>query len=122
LPKKINVAPRHELFHYQPGDKHNKVLTVISPDRGKGSIYINGDVYVSLSTLDTDYTLRYEMIKPDNGLYLHVIKGEIMIGETALTSGDAIGIYEAPSIAIRASGHSELIFVETPVDTIRFEV
>jgi hypothetical protein len=50
------------------------------------------------------------------------VKGEISIGETVLTSGDAIGIYESLSTAIRASQRSELIFVETPVDAIRFEV
>jgi redox-sensitive bicupin YhaK (pirin superfamily) len=122
LPEKMNIEPRHEVLHYGSGDKLNKLLTVISPDRREGSIFINQDVYVSLSTLDEKHTLHYEMIKPDNGVYVHVVKGEITIGEITLTSGDAVGIYQTSSMAIRASQPSELIFVETPVDTIKFEV
>jgi redox-sensitive bicupin YhaK (pirin superfamily) len=122
LPEKLDITPRYEVFQYQPGDKYNKVLTVISPDRREGSMYINQDVYLSLSTLDTNHTLQYKMIGHGNGVYIHVVKGEIMIGETPLISGDAVGIYEAVSLAIQARQRSELIFVETPVHDIRFEV
>jgi redox-sensitive bicupin YhaK (pirin superfamily) len=122
LPEKMNIEPRHEVLQYEADDKLNRILTVVAPDRREGSIFINGQVYFSLSTLDEQHTLHYEMIKPDNGVYVHVVKGEISIGETVLTSGDAIGIYESSSTAIRASQRSELIFVETPVDAIRFEV
>jgi redox-sensitive bicupin YhaK (pirin superfamily) len=122
LPELMDVAPRHEVFRFQPGDRHNQVLTVISPDRREGSIYINQDVYLSLSTLDAEYTLVYELEKPAHGVYVHVVKGEITVGESLLQPGDAIGVYQTRSLPIQARQRSELIFVETPVDAIRFEV
>jgi redox-sensitive bicupin YhaK (pirin superfamily) len=122
LPELMDVAPRHEVFRFKPGDRHNQVLTVISPDRRDGSIYINQDVYLGLSTLDANYDLVYELKKPTHGLYVHVVKGEIIVGETVLQPGDAMGVYETHTVPIRTAQPSELIFVETPVDDIRFEV
>jgi quercetin 2,3-dioxygenase len=114
-PKKMNVAPRHEKFAYQPEDKHNKILLFLSPDKRNGTALINQDAFFSVSSIDPSEEVVYEMNLKSNGVYVHCAKGAVMIENYTLQSGDALGVYEADMIKIKAAQLAELIFVEVPM-------
>jgi redox-sensitive bicupin YhaK (pirin superfamily) len=115
-PKVLNVAPRHEAFVYQPDDKHNKILLVISPDKKDGSALINQDAFLSVAALDQGTEIKYSMHRKGQGVYIHCAKGKISIFEYTLVAGDALGVYETSSFPIKVSENAELVFVEVPMD------
>jgi redox-sensitive bicupin YhaK (pirin superfamily) len=115
-PKQHNLAPRHEKFSYQPQDKLNKVLLALSPDRRNGSALINQDAFFSLSKLQEGKSPDYIINLQGNGVYIHCVGGEVLIEGYLLKSGDALGIYEAERVSIKANEESDLIFVEVPMD------
>lgn len=120
MPEKTSAEPRHEVFHYKPEDKTDKVLTAISPDRRNNSVFINQQAFFSLSKVTAGKQLTYEFNKPDHGVYVHVVDGKISIEGNMLHAGDAIGIWERAKVMVEAPMEAELIFVEVSVDKIRF--
>ena len=114
-PKEMNVKSRHETFTYQPEDKLNKILLTLSPDRRNHSALINQDAFFSVSRIEKEVSLPYNMNLRDNGVYIHCVSGIVKIDDYTLGEGDALGVYETDSITIKASENAELIFVEVPM-------
>ena len=114
-PKKENVKPRHEKFSYQAEDKLNKVLLTLSPYGRNGTALINQDAFFSVSKLEKENPVTYNMNLKTNGVYVHCATGSIEIDDKILTAGDAIGIYDTDNISILSIEDAELIFVEVPM-------
>lgn len=115
-PKEENVKPRHEKFSYQAGDKLNKVLLTLSPDGRNGTALINQDAFFSVSKLSKGNSIAYQMNLKGNGVYVHCATGSIEIDKNKLSTGDAIGIYEADSFSITSIEDAELIIVEVAMN------
>jgi redox-sensitive bicupin YhaK (pirin superfamily) len=114
-PKKENVKPRHEKFGYRPQDKHNRILLAISPDGRDGTASINQDAFFSVLKLEQGIAVQYIMNDKANGVYIHCATGSISIEKHELAAGDALGIYEADHILMKATSDADIIFVEVPM-------
>lgn len=114
-PKKPDVAPKHDQFTFRSEDKLNQILLTISPDKRNQTAGINQDAFFSLAELEPDKQIIYTMNMPDNGVYIHVVEGEVKIANNNLMEGDALGVYETSEVHIEASKHTHLIFVEVPM-------
>jgi redox-sensitive bicupin YhaK (pirin superfamily) len=114
-PKKENLKPRHEKFSYQFSDKLNKILLALSPDGRNGTALINQDAFFSVSKLGPGISVEYKMNLKSNGVYIHCTTGEVEIENHQLKWGDAIGVYDTPSVSVKAASEAELIFVEVPM-------
>lgn len=114
-PKKMNVNPRHEKFSYEPEAKHNKILLTLSPDKRNGTALINQNAFFSVSSIDANNDVVYEMNLKGNGVYIHCAMGNVLIENFMLQEGDALGIYETDIVIIKGVQLAELIFVEVPM-------
>ena len=114
-PKMQNTKPRHEKFSFRQGDKRNKVLLALSPDRRSGTALIDQDAFLSVSKLDKEKSVTYKINLTNNGVYVHCASGSIEIGDNRLDAGDAIGVYDTEHFAIKSLEDAELIFVEVPM-------
>ena len=115
-PKQLDVEPRHEQFIYKPSEKLNKILLAISPDKRQKSAAINQDAFFSLLELEKDNSISYKMNIAGNGVYIHNVKGNAIIENHEINTGDAIGIYETTELNIKADENTHLIFVEVPME------
>lgn len=115
LPKEKNIKPRYEQKTFKPSDRKNKFQTVISPEKNKGTIWINQDAVFSLGNFESGKTAEYTLKHKDNGIYLFVIEGEINITGTNLGKRDAIGIEDTEKISLTAAKDSELLLIEVPM-------
>ena len=52
----------------------------------------------------------------NNGLYIFVITGEIVVAGEKLKDRDAIGVWETESISIKAHENSKIIIIEVPMN------
>lgn len=116
FPKVKNVEPRYDQQTFADMDKHNQLLTVVSPlGSADGGVQIHQDAWFSLGKLDKDFSTSYTLKNSNNGVYAFVIEGDITINGQSLNRRDGLGITETDTLEIKADSHAELLLIEVPV-------
>jgi len=116
FPKQKNVKPRYDQKTFSEADKHNKLLTVVSPiGTGDPGVQIHQDAWFSLGNLDKDFKTTYHLKNKNNGVYAFVIEGDVTINGEKLNRRDGLAITESDSLQITADSNAELLLMEVPV-------
>src|SRR4030095_11883061 len=116
FPKEKNVKPRYDQKNFDNKDKHNRLLTVVSPlGSDDGGVQIHQDAWFSLGKLDKDFTTTYQLKNKENGVYAFVIDGDVTINGEKLNRRDGLGVTETDSLQITADSEAELLLMEVPV-------
>jgi len=116
FPKEKNVEPRYDQKNFSDADKHNKLLTVVSPlGTDDGGVQIHQDAWFSLGKLDKDFTTTYSLHKNENAVYAFVIEGDVTINGEKLNRRDGLGISEAGKLEIKTDSDTEILLMEVPV-------
>jgi quercetin 2,3-dioxygenase len=115
FPNQQDVAPRYDQKTFTDADKHNKLLTVVSPMGENSGVNIHQDAWFSLGKLDRETTLTYELKKKGNGVYAFVLEGDITINDIVLNRRDGLGISEEDKLTITANSNAELLLMEVPM-------
>ncbi|MGD2073597.1 MAG: pirin family protein [Gammaproteobacteria bacterium] len=115
LPKERDIEPRYGQKAFDQAEHHNRFLTVVAPERGDETVWINQDAWLSLGNLDAGRTLSYTANRAGHGLYLFVIEGQIEVADETLGTRDAIGITDAAELAVGAGLDSWLLMIEVPM-------
>lgn len=114
-PKEIDIKPRYEQKHFNAENRHNKLQIIVSPDGEEKSISINQDVYFSLIDLDEEHSINYQLHNTNNGVYIFVIAGSVMLGDTLLDERDGIEVSESLMTNLMAREKTQLLYIETPI-------
>jgi len=116
FPNEKNVAPRYDQQSFAEEDKHNKLLTVVSPVGSNDSgVQIHQNAWFSLGKLDKGTNINYTLRNKDNGVYAFVIEGDITINEIKLNRRDGLGITETGLMELKADSDTEILLMEVPV-------
>lgn len=116
IPNKKNVEPRYDQKNFPDADKHNKLLTVVSPiGTNDGGVQIHQDAWFSLGKFDKDFKAIYELKNKKNAVYAFVIEGDLTINGEKLNRRDGLGITGAGQLDIKADANAELLLMEVPV-------
>ena len=116
FPNEKNVKPRYDQKNFSDDEKHNKLLTVVSPlGSADGGVLIHQDAWFSLGKLDKGFTTSYPLHKKENGVYAFVIDGDVTINDEKLNRRDGIGISETGELKISADSDAEILLMEVPV-------
>lgn len=116
FPDKRNVLPRYDQKNFGDADKHNQLLTVVSPlGTNDGGVQIHQDAWFSLGKLDKDFRTSYSLRKKGNGIYAFLIEGEATIGGEKLERRDGLGISDTDRIDIIANSDAEILLMEVPM-------
>jgi redox-sensitive bicupin YhaK (pirin superfamily) len=116
FPNKKNVTPRYDQKSFSDADKHNKLLTVVSPiGTNDGGVQIHQDAWFSLGKLDRELKTSYTLRKKENGVYAFVIEGNVTINGQSLSRRDGLAISETEKLEISAESEAELLLMEVPV-------
>jgi redox-sensitive bicupin YhaK (pirin superfamily) len=116
FPKENGIKPRYDQKTFSTEERKNKIQTVASGFHTNGELYIHQDAALSLSNLEKDKTLEYQLMKKGNGAYVMVIKGAVEIKGERLMKRDAIGISDTESFNIAALENAELLIVDVPMN------
>ena len=116
MPKEQDIEPRYDQKTLDGKAIKNKVLMVVSPERTDGTMWINQDAYISLSELDAQNAIVYEMKKKGNGVYVFLVEGKLTVAEEILNKRDAIGVEGVDTFAVIAEENSRILFVEVPME------
>jgi redox-sensitive bicupin YhaK (pirin superfamily) len=80
-----------------------------------GSALIGQDAFLSVASLDPGVSARYALRGAAGGVYVHCARGAVSVGGVDLAEGDAVGLWEADAVDLRARLESELVLVEVPM-------
>lgn len=115
FPNKRNVTPRYDQISFDPKDRVNKLLQIVSPNANEKGLWIHQDAWFHLGNLDKDLSIDYTLKKKGNGIYLFVISGSVFVEDQLLNKRDGMGIWAIDKIKIKAEAKSEILIMEVPM-------
>jgi redox-sensitive bicupin YhaK (pirin superfamily) len=115
FPKERNIQPRYEQKLFAASDRKNKLQTVISPEKGNGSLWINQDAWFTLAHLEKGASTSYPVHKSGHGVYIFVIDGNVTVGDQHLSKRDGLGISDTDQFTITGEGEAEVLLIEVPM-------
>jgi quercetin 2,3-dioxygenase len=116
FPNKKNVEPRYDQQNFSDADKHNKLLTIVSPlGTSDGGVQIQQDAWFSLGKLDKLFSTTYNLRNKNNGVYAFVIEGDVSINGQLLYRRDGLAITNTEQLLIKAESETEILLMEVPL-------
>lgn len=116
FPEKENVVPRYDQKKFSEEYFTDRLAEVISPMKENRGLWLHQQAWFSIGDFSKEQELTYTVHSHGNGLYLFVIKGEVIIDGTKLTARDGMGLYDTPLIACTVSANTRLLLMEVPMD------
>ena len=117
FPNKRNVEPHYDQKTFSDVEKHNKLVTVVSPiNDGDAAVHIHQDAWFSLGNLDKDVSVNYDVKQDGNGVYIFVLEGDVAVNDIVLNRRDGLGISETKSLSIKATSNSKLLLMDVPMN------
>lgn len=118
IPNKMNVMPRYEHKYFDIQNSMNTFHQIIKPIDSDGEgIGIYQEAWFHRAMLEKDKRLEYSLKNPQNGIYLFLISGTIIIGDNIkLKARDAVEICGIEgAVSILAEEKTDILLMEIPI-------
>ena len=101
----------HEQKRFCTGDRRGRECVVASRDGRSGSLRIRQDALLFSTILETGQHLVHALA-PGRCVWLHIVDGEVTLNDTALRTGDGVGIITARAVSVTARASTELLILD----------
>jgi quercetin 2,3-dioxygenase len=118
IPAKQNVEPRYDQLSIDAGLYQNSLYNIVGPKGSNSPLWINQQAWLSMASLSKGTIYKYKLLNPENGVYLFVIYGSVVIDNDTLNSRDGIGIWNTPHFNIESESDCKLLFIEVPMSIV----
>ncbi|MDO5569981.1 MAG: pirin family protein [Bacteroidales bacterium] len=115
VPKEMNTPPKYKVWDIYNMLKEDAISVIISPD-GETPISILQDAWLSIGEFNPETKLNYQLHKENNGVYIFVLGGELLVESFSLGAKDGLGISKVDSFSVEAIKKSSALFIEVPMD------
>jgi len=115
FPEKHELTPRYDQKRFEEKSYTDTIYRLVNNEPNDNSLYIHQKAVLSLSKPSKGKKLEYQMHYPGNGIYVFLIEGKAVIGETTLLRRDAIGVWETDRLSVKAEEDSFILFIEVPM-------
>ncbi|MBL4674880.1 MAG: pirin family protein [Mucilaginibacter sp.] len=116
FPNKRNVEPRYDQLSLQPGDRHNTLQQILSPNQEDAGVWIHQDAWFNIGDFDKGVSANYKLHKAGQGVYVFVLKGDIKVNDQLLNTRDGFGIWDTDQLNITAETDAEFLLMEVPME------
>jgi quercetin 2,3-dioxygenase len=110
-PSEAELESEHVQKRFSAAERRGGLCVVASPDARKGSLRIHQDALICSALLDPGQHIVRELSQ-GRSAWLHVVQGEVTLGDTVLTSGDGAGITDERAVSLTAREKSEILLVD----------
>jgi len=112
-----DVTPRYEQKKIAPLLTDNAFTTIVKPKQEalKDDIWIHQQAYISIGNFSNETQTNYSMQQSQNGVYIMVIEGSIVVADQTLQHRDAIGLWNTQNVDISITKNSKVLIVEVPM-------
>ncbi len=111
LPNQRGITPSYEQKAFAAAEKAGRLRVVASPDGRDGSLTINQDAKIFLSTLAANQQVAHEL-EAGRHAWLQVLRGEIDLRGQGLVAGDGVAISDEQRLTIQATAPSEVMLFD----------
>jgi len=111
IPQSTGTVPSYGQKSFEQELRNNELVLVISSDARNGSIGINQDADIYISRPKTNDQIKFKN-KPGRGVWVQVIKGQLIINENHLNAGDALAEDQENELTITANADSEFLLFD----------
>ena len=115
IPNKMDVAPRYQQVHMGDIMRPNEFSQVLSPYSDDAGVWIHQDAWFSMGDFDEGISQTYQLNNPNNGVYVFVLSGEVVIDGNTLASRDGLGIWDTASFDIDVKEAAKVLVMEVPL-------
>jgi hypothetical protein len=113
IPRHKGIKPRWEQKPFTKEQRHNRLLPVVSSGDIEGSLPIDQDAAIFVSSLDAGESLTH-MSAAGRHAYLFVIDGAVVLNGKKPAAGDQARIADETTLTIAAKENAELILLDLP--------
>ena len=113
LPKDKGITPSYEQKRFDEAERTNQLRLVASPDGVEGSLSINQDARVYLTTLEQGSSVSHTLADGRHA-WLQVLRGEVELGNQTLSTGDGAAVSEEATIEITSIRGAEALLFDLP--------
>jgi redox-sensitive bicupin YhaK (pirin superfamily) len=110
-PSETELDSEHVQKRFTAAERRGGLCVVASPDARRGSLRIHEDALVCSALLDPGQHVVRELSR-GRSAWVHVLQGEIRLGDAVLTSGDGAGITDEHAVSLTAREKSEILLVD----------
>ena len=110
-PDRTGHEPDYAQRDFPLQDRLNSLCPVISPDGRLDSIAIHQDVVLYATMLEPGASVSHELL-PRRHAWLQVARGDVVLGELALSAGDGAAIRDEAALRITAAGEAEILLFD----------
>ncbi len=111
LPDTTGLEPGYEQKMFARAEKLNRWCLLGSRDGRGGSLTIHQDVGLLTAILEAGNTIEHHFDAGRRG-YLHVVRGDLNVGDERLAGGDGMAIENVTVLNIGANAASELLLFD----------
>ena len=115
IPNKMNVEPRYQQIRMDDILKPNEFNQVLSPNADDAGVWIHQDAWFSMGDFDKDITQTYELKNPNNGVYIFVINGKVVVNGKTLDTRDGLGVWDTKNFAMDVIEDAKVLLMEVPM-------
>ena len=115
IPNKMNVEPRYQQVRMDDILKPNEFNQVLSPNSDDAGVWIHQDAWFSMGDFDKGITQTYELKNPNNGVYIFVISGKVVVNGNTLDTRDGLGVWDTKNFAMDVIEDAKVLLMEVPM-------
>ena len=115
IPNKMNVEPRYQQIRMDDILKPNEFNQVLSPNADDAGVWIHQDAWFSMGDFDKDITQTYELKNPNNGVYIFVINGKVVVNGKTLDTRDGLGVWDTKNFTMDVEEDAKVLLMEVPM-------
>jgi quercetin 2,3-dioxygenase len=110
-PSAADLDAESEQKRFSAAERRNRLCVVASLDARRGSLRLHQNALVCSALLDPGQHIVHEL-SPGRSAWLHLVRGEVTLGDVVLTSADSAGVTAERAVSLTASEESEILLVD----------
>jgi redox-sensitive bicupin YhaK (pirin superfamily) len=110
-PKEAGREPGYEQKRFTAAERRDRLCLVASPDARRGSLRIHQDVLIHSALLEPGQHVVHE-IWHGRSAWIHVVQGEVTLGDIVLATGDAAGVTGERAVSLTARETASILLLD----------
>ena len=112
------LEPTQEQRRFSVAQRRGGLCAIASPDGRRESLRIHQDALVYSALLDPGQHVAHQ-IRPGRRVWLHVLEGEVKVGDDVLNTGDGAGLSAERALSITAAEKTEILLLDLAGSPLR---
>jgi len=112
-PSEAGLQPAFEQKRFSTADRRGNLCVVVSPDARRGSLLLHQDALLYSALLRPGKHIVHEL-REGRIAWLHLVEGEIALGDAVLSSGDGAGLTAERTVSLTARRETEILLIDLP--------